>query len=158
LAADVRLAGSLEADERDHRRVTREAERLISGREERHQLVVDDLDDLLAGGEARQDLGPDRLLANTRDEILDHAKLDVRLEQREPDLAHGDVDVGLGHVPTSGEGGERAAQAIAELIEHEGSGPLSHGPGKIGDGSASARRARGFWRAGWGSVAARVRS
>ena len=47
-----RLARALEADERDDRRVAAEVERPVAGAEERDELVVDDLHDLLAGGQA----------------------------------------------------------------------------------------------------------
>ena len=47
-----RLARALEADERDDRRVALEVERPIAGAEQLDELVVDDLHDLLAGGQA----------------------------------------------------------------------------------------------------------
>ena len=49
---------------------------------------MDDLHDLLAGREALQDVGAERALADARHELLDHLEVDVRLEQREPDLTH----------------------------------------------------------------------
>ena len=48
-----------------------------------------DLHDLLAGSETLEDLGAERALAHTGDEVPDDLEVDVRLEQREPDLAHG---------------------------------------------------------------------
>ena len=59
-----RLARALEADHRDDGRVALEVERPVAGAEQRDELVVDDLHDLLAGGQALQDLGPDGLLAD----------------------------------------------------------------------------------------------
>ena len=52
------------------------------------QLLVDDLHDLLAGVEALQDVLAGRALPHLGDEVLDDLEVDVRLEQREPDLAH----------------------------------------------------------------------
>ncbi len=45
------------------------------------QLLVDDLDDLLAGGEALGDVGSERPLLYPGEERLDHADIDVSLEQ-----------------------------------------------------------------------------
>ena len=59
-----RLAGALEADERDHGGVALQVERPIAAAEQRDELVVDDLHDLLAGRQALEDLGSDGLLAD----------------------------------------------------------------------------------------------
>ena len=53
---------------------------------------MDDLHDLLAGREALQHVGAERPLAHAADEVLDHLEVDVGLEQREPDFAHGTRD------------------------------------------------------------------
>ena len=50
--------------------------------------LVDDLDDLLAGVELADHLGPERALADAVGEFLDDLEVDVGLEQREADLAH----------------------------------------------------------------------
>ena len=51
-------------------------------------------------------------------ELLDDLEVDVGLEQREPDLAHRAVDVGLGQLAARADAGERVLQAIGELVEH----------------------------------------
>ena len=51
------------------------------------QLVVDDLDDLLAGLDPVEHVGADRLLADVGHEVLDDLEVDVGLEQGEADLA-----------------------------------------------------------------------
>jgi hypothetical protein len=69
---------------------------------------VDDLDDLLAGREARRDLGAHRPLPHLGHEVAHDAEVDVRLEQREADLAHRLLDVLLAQPslpPQSVEGG-----------------------------------------------------
>ena len=48
----------------------------------------------------------DGLLAHPGDEVLDDLEVDVRLEQREADLAHGGVDVGLGDPAAAGQAAE----------------------------------------------------
>ena len=86
--------------------------------EERDELVVDDLHDLLAGGQALEDLGADGPLADAGDEVLDDLEVDVGLEEAEPDLAHRGVDVGLADAAAAGQVGEGLAQAVAEGVEH----------------------------------------
>ena len=92
---------------------------------------------------------PDRAFAHAADEVLDDLEVDVRLEQRQPDLAHRGIDVGLADPAPTGQVAERLAQSLAQGVEH--------GPG--GDSV-------GWWtgtvsdRAGWcaGSDAPRRRS
>ena len=93
-------------------------ERPIAGRQQRGQLVVDDLHDLLAGGQALEDVGADRPLADPGDEVRDDLEVDVGLEQGEADLAHGGVDVGLAHPAAAGQVAEGLAQALAQGVEH----------------------------------------
>ena len=64
--------------------------------EQADQFLVDDLDDLLGRGQAFQDLGVGRLFGDRLDEILGDLEVDVRLEKRHADFAHGLLDVGLG--------------------------------------------------------------
>jgi hypothetical protein len=106
------------ADHRDHGRVAAEVEDPVAASEQLDELVVDDLHDLLAGVEALEDVLADRLLADGRDELLDDLEVDVGLEQREPDLAHGGIDVGLADPTPAGEVPEGLAQALAEGVEH----------------------------------------
>ena len=106
LGGGRRLARALEADERDDGRAADEAERPVARRQERGELLVDDLHDLLAGGQALEDLGADRTLAHAGDEVLDDLEVDVGLEQGEADLAHRGVDVGLGHAAATGQPGK----------------------------------------------------
>ena len=75
------------------------------------ELVVDDLHDLLAGRQALEDLRPDRLLADARDEVLDDLEVDVGLEQGQADLAHRGIDVGLADPAAAGQRAEGLAQA-----------------------------------------------
>ena len=134
LARRGRLARALEADHRDDRRVARQVEGPVAGRQERDQLVVDDLDHLLAGRQAVEHLVADRPLADARDEVLDDLEVDVGLEQREPDLAHGGIDVGLADPAAAGQVAERLAQPLAEGVEH--------GPGRDSRGVTGRTGAR----------------
>ena len=68
--------------------------------------------------QALEDLRADGPLADPGDEVLDDLEVDVGLEEREPDLAHGGVDVGLADAAAAGQGAERLAQAVGEGVEH----------------------------------------
>jgi len=113
-----RLARALEADHRHDRGVARQVEGPVARREELDQLVVDDLDDLLACRKALEDVVADGTLADPRDEVLDDLEVDVRLEQCQPDLAHGGIDVGFADPAAAGQASERLAQPVAEGVEH----------------------------------------
>ena len=63
--------------------------------QQRDQLFVDDLDDLLARREARQDLLTDSALLDPADEVLDDLEVDVGFEERQAHFAHGLFDVVL---------------------------------------------------------------
>ncbi len=58
-------------------------------------------------------------LADARHEVLDDLEVDVGLEQREADLAQGDVEVGLGDPCLAAEALGDALQARRERFEHE---------------------------------------
>ena len=82
------------------------------------ELLVDDLDDLLGGVQRLADLGAAGALLDRRDEVLDHRQRDVGLEQREPDLARGGVDVGLGQLSLAAEVLEGVGETIRKRGEH----------------------------------------
>jgi hypothetical protein len=97
LGGGGRLARALQAGHQDHgRRPRREGQAGARAAHQRRELLVDDLDDLLAGVELLGDLHPGRSLLDGVRELLDDLEVDVGLEQREPDLAHRAVDVVLG--------------------------------------------------------------
>ena len=106
-----------------------------------HELVVDDLDDLLPGVDAGQDVRAERPFAHARDELLDDLEVDVRLEQGEPDLAQRLVEVGLGDA-------RLATKAACDVLEARGQG-FEHGwtdtgaqVRRVGAGTAHSRGGR----------------
>src|SRR3954469_15084864 len=114
-----RLAGALQAGhEDDRRRPRRERDAHRRAAHERRELLVDDLDDLLAGVELADDLGPQAALLDGRRELLDDLEVHVGLEQRETDLAHGLVDVVLGQRPVGADVGERLLKLLGQGVEH----------------------------------------
>jgi hypothetical protein len=82
--------------------------------EDGDQLLVNDLDDLLRGVQRLADLLAPGALLDRRDEVLDHRQRDVGLEQGDPDLARGRVDVGLGEPALATQVLERVGKAVGQ--------------------------------------------
>src|SRR3954449_7340946 len=119
LGARGRLARALEAGHEDHgRRPRRERDAHRGAAHQRRELLVDDLDDLLARVELADDLGAEAALLHRRRELLDDLEVDVGLEQRKADLAHGLVDVVLGQRPVGADVGERLLELLGKGVEH----------------------------------------
>ncbi len=108
-----RLAGALQAD---HHHGDRRRGMQVDGgavrAQHRHELVVDDLDDHLAGRDRAQDLLADRLGLHLVDEVAHHIERHVGLEQRAAHLAHRLADVALGERAATRQLVENAGQAI----------------------------------------------
>ena len=92
-----------------------------------HQLVMDDLDDLLARRDRAGDLGADGALAHLLDEGLDHLERDVGLEQRAADFAQRRIDVGFAERAAARQSLEDLAKPVAKALEHL----LSSGPRQV---------------------------
>ena len=107
LRAVGRLACALQADQHhDGRRLGRDLDLLVLAAHERGQFLIDDLDDHLRGREAFEYVRTNTALGCLFDEVLDDLVVDIGLEQRQTDLAHGFLDVGL-----------RQAALAAQLFE-----------------------------------------
>ena len=83
------------------------------------QFVVNDLDHLLARGQALQDLGSDSTLPDLFYEILDDLEVDVGLKQGKPHFAERLLDVLLGHDTLTAELLENLFQLVGKTIEHQ---------------------------------------
>ena len=77
------------------------------------QFVVDQLDHLLRGGQALQDVGADGLVGDGLDKILDHLEVDVGLQQRQAHLAHGLPDVAFGQASLGAQLFENVIEFVA---------------------------------------------
>ena len=139
LGGGRRLAGALQADHHDDDRRRRvEVDRLAFAAEHLDQLVMDDLDDHLAGLDRLQHRRADRLLADAVGEGAHHVERDVGLEQRAANLAQRRRDVGLGQRAAAGQAVQDGAKPLLQHLEH----PVSF-MSRIGyepRGSASATR------------------
>ena len=119
LRAGRRLARTLEAGHQDHRRAAgSEGDLSPAPAHQLGELLVDDLHHLLARVEAPEDVGTQAALLDRRGERLDDFEVDVRLEQRQADLAHRPIDVFLGQLAAGADIREGGLQSVRELIEH----------------------------------------
>ena len=113
MRAGGRLAGALQARHQDHGRAGVGHRELAAGAAHQlGQLLVDDLDDLLARVEAVQHLGAEARSFSVVGERFDDFEVDVRLEQGEADLAHRRVDVGLAQLAARADVGEGRLEAV----------------------------------------------
>ena len=114
-----RLAGALQPEQQDDARpLGRRLQAPFGIAEERHHLVADDLDDLLRRRQAAQHLLAHRAVADAVDEGLDDLEIDVRLEQREPNLAQRGLDQVFGEAPLPAKRLENVLQTCAEGVKH----------------------------------------
>ena len=60
-----------------------------------HQLLIDDLHDLLRGVQSLRHFRTKRTLLHMRNELTHHRNGDVRIQQRTPDLPHGRINISL---------------------------------------------------------------
>ena len=120
------LAGALQADHHDrHRRRGIEIDRIGGGAERLDELVVDDLDDHLAGRDRLHDLDADRAFAHPVDEGAHHVERDVGFEQRAADLARRRVDIGRGERAAARQPVENAGQLVGQAFEHRSTPPYA---------------------------------
>ena len=124
LARERGLAGALQTREHDHaRRLLGQPQPPRFAAEDRDELLVDDLDDLLRRVQRTGDLGALGPLLDPRDERADHRQRDIGLQQRDADLARGGVDIGIGEPALAAQVGQRAGEALGEAVKHPSSLP-----------------------------------
>ena len=115
LAAQRRLARALQAAHQDDGgRPVRHFELGVGRTHQRDELLVDDLDDLLGGVEALQDLLPHRLGGDVGDELFGDEDVDVRLQKGDAHLAHGRLDLQLGQPAALGQFGKDVIESLGE--------------------------------------------
>jgi hypothetical protein len=120
------LAGALQADHHDDDRRRRvEVDRLALGAEHLDQLVMDDLNDHLAGLDRLQHGGADGLLAHLVGEAAHDLKRHVGLEQRAANLAQCRGHVGFRQRAAAGQAVQNRTEALLKRFKHPVSSSLS---------------------------------
>ena len=105
------LAGAVEAHHHHHRRGMGGGGQLAGlGAHQGDELLVDDLDDLLGGGQGVQHVAADGPLRDLGHEVLDHFVADVGFQQGKADLPHALLHVRLGEAAL-------APQALEGLVQ-----------------------------------------
>src|SRR6185295_3778344 len=97
---------------------TSECQALALGAERFNERVMNDLDDLLAGRDRANDRLADRALAHLLDEVLDHGKSDIGIDERCADFGERGVDIGFRQRAASPEPVEYIAQTFLQVVEH----------------------------------------
>ena len=120
LARRGRLARALQPDQQDDRgRHRREGDRRLLLAEHRHQLVIDDLDELLARPDGLEDILADGLGLHPLEELAGQVEADVGLEENPPDFPEPLADVVLGEDTLAGEPAEGVGQLGRQVLEHK---------------------------------------
>ena len=108
-----RLAGALKTDHHDRERRRRiEVDRLGLLAQRLDQLVMNDLDNHLAGRHRLDDLAANSFLTHAVREGAHDFQRHIGLDQRPADLAHRGRDIAVGQCPAPGELVENAGKAI----------------------------------------------
>ena len=81
-------------------------------------MVVDDLDDLLAGGNALKHLGADRFSFGSVDELLDHLQRNISFQQSYAHLAHRGRYIAFSQRAVASQLVEYSAEAAGKRFEH----------------------------------------
>ena len=113
------LTGALQAHEHDDIGNTVAKDELaLGGAEHLGELVEHDLDDVLRRRQRLHDLGGHAALLGLGDELLDDLKVNVGLEQRHANIAHGRSNIGLGQLALAAQAVKCVVEAIAQGIKH----------------------------------------
>ena len=86
--------------------------------EQQRQLIAHNLDDLLVGRKLQQDFGAERLVANVRQQFIDHADVDVAFEQRFANSRERFVHVLLREFSLAAQVFEDSLQLVCQVLKH----------------------------------------
>ena len=107
------LAGAVQADHQHAARVAAQLQARVGRAQQLHQLVVDDLDDLLARLNALDDLLAEGLGLDALDEIARDLEIHVGFQQGQPHFPQGFARVGLGDLAEAAQVPESVLQLAA---------------------------------------------
>ena len=90
------FAAAVETGEHDDRGFAGEGQFRCTAAQQCDQLIVDDLDHLLPGGDAADDFAALALFFDFFDKFVCDLQIDIRLQKGDPDLLHGICDIRFG--------------------------------------------------------------
>ena len=132
LGGGRRLARALQADHHDDDRrlglelqLARVGIGVITAAEHGGQLVIDDLDHLLAGGDGTQHVLADGAFGDGIDEAAHDGQSHVGFEQRDPHFAHRIAHVLFGQCAAPFQAIEDGAETVGQSVEHGLSTPCA---------------------------------
>ena len=82
-----------------------------------NELLVDDLDHLLGGGQALHDLLAHGALRDLGAEVFGNLVVDIGFQQGHAHLAHGGFDVGLGQLAVAAQLFEHTGKAVGQRFK-----------------------------------------
>ena len=83
-----------------------------------HEFIVEELNNLLAWRDLEQHFFAESLYLDCLDQITGNIEVHIRLQQREPDIAHGLGDVRFGDFAEAAQLLERAFEFVGQLGKH----------------------------------------
>src|SRR4030065_1635970 len=83
-----------------------------------NHLFVDDFYDLLSRVECLSYLSPNRTLSHAGNEILDYCVVDVRFQQCQAHLTHGDVNIRLRELSSAAELCKYTIESVGQVFKH----------------------------------------
>ena len=87
--------------------------------QERNQLVVHDLDDLLRGADALDDFLSEAFAAHILHKVLNDLEINVGFQERETHLAQAGLNVFLGQLALSAQIAEGGRKSVGKIFEHD---------------------------------------
>lgn len=98
--------------------IAAQSEAGVGGAEQFDHLIVNDLDDLLAGLNALHHLLAEGFCFDLLDEIPGHLEIDIRLQQRHAHFPQGPAHVVLRNFAQPAQIAKRVLKFLAQRIEH----------------------------------------
>ena len=115
------FALALQAAEHDHRRAILAGlgQRGVHRTHQRHKLVVEDLEDLLAGVQGAQHLLPHGLFRDPVEKVPRDLMVHISVQQGNTNLLKRLADIGLGQPTSAPQALDGVAQSALKTLEHE---------------------------------------
>ncbi len=119
LAGGGGLARALKTDQHDgYRLASTKVQIDMAAAQQFHQLLVDNFNHLLTGGQAFQHLTPHCFLGHSGDKIFNHLEVDIGLQQGQSHLAQGFLNIFFVQATMAAQFLEYFLQTIGKIVKH----------------------------------------